>query len=107
MIKVLKKEKELNIPLEKKSHSNKEILQYILNEVKIIDKQIEDLEKNLKILKKLNKYPDIDISKMEVQRKKEFFEKGKIPELIKVLESGKIAVSIYNNGIVIIDPETL
>ena len=36
LIKVLKKEKELNIPLEKKSHSNKEILQYILNEVKII-----------------------------------------------------------------------
>ena len=44
---------------------------------------------------------------MEVKRKKELFEKGKIPELIRVLESGKIAVSIYNNGIVIIDPETL
>ena len=44
---------------------------------------------------------------MEVKRKKEFFEKGKIPELIRVLESGKIAVSIYNNGIIIIVPETL
>ena len=107
LIKVLKKEKELNIPLEKKSHSNKEILHYILNEVKIPDKQREDLEKNIQILKKLNKYPDIDISKMKVKRKKELFEKGKIPELIRVLESGKIAVSIYNNGIVIIDPETL
>ena len=44
---------------------------------------------------------------MEVQRKKELFEKGKIPELIRVLESGRIAVSIYNNGIAIIDPQTL
>ena len=43
LIKVLKKEKELNIPLEKKSQSNEEILQYILKEVNIIDKQIEDL----------------------------------------------------------------
>ena len=107
LIKILKKEKELNIPLEKKSQSNAEILQFILKEIKIQEKQIESLEKKMPILRKLFKYPNIDISKMNLQREKEIFGKGKLPELIRGLKSGKIAISIYNNGIAIIDPETL
>ena len=82
-IQVLKKVKELNIHLEKKSQSNSEILQFLLNEVKTQEKQIEKLEKELSNLRELQKKEkerkekekeyysiNIDITKMKTQRKK-------------------------------------
>ena len=119
LIKVIKKMKELNIPLEHKSPSNMEILQYILAQVKTNQNQIEHLENELHNLRELknkeeeeNKgkeinFPDIDISKMRLQRKKELFGEGKWPGTIQSLESGRIAMRIYEKGVAIIDPESL
>ena len=119
LIKVIKKMKELNIPLEHKSPSNMEILQYILAQVKTNQNQIEHLENELHNLRELknkeeeeNKgkeinFPDIDISKMRLQRKEDLFGEGKWPGTIQSLESGRIAMRIYEKGVAIIDPESL
>ena len=121
-IQVLKKEKELNIPLEKKSHSNTEIIQFLLNEVKIQQKQIAMLEKELLTITRTNKkkekenkekenkgyyFCDIDITKMKIQRKKNLAEEGSLVNLIKRLEGGRIAACICLKYIAIIDPESL
>ena len=119
LIKVIKKMKELNIPLEHKSPSNMEILQYILAQVKANQNQIEHLENELHNLRELknkeeeeNKgkeinFPDIDISKMRLQRKEDLFGEGKWPGTIQSLESGRIVMRIYEKGVAIIDPESL
>jgi hypothetical protein len=119
MIQVIKKMKELNIPLEHKSPSNMEILQYLLTRVKTNQNQIEHLENELHNLRELknkeeeeNKgkeinFPDIDISKMRLQRKEDLFGEGKWPGTIQSLESGRIAMRIYEKGVAIIDPESL
>ena len=119
LIKVIKKMKELNIPLECKSPSNMEILQYILAQVKTNQNQIEHLDNELHNLRELknkeeeeNKgkeinFPDIDISKMRLQRKEDLFGEGKWPGTIQSLESGRIAMRIYEKGVAIIDPESL
>ena len=99
MIQVIKKMKELNIPLEHKSPSNMEILQYLLTRVKTNQNQIEHLENELHNLRELKKkekenrgkeinFPDIDISKIRLQRKKDLFGEGKWPSTIQSLESG-------------------
>ena len=118
LIKVIKKMKELNIPLEHKSPSNMEILQYLLTQVKTNQNQIEHLENELHNLRELKKkekenrgkeinFPDIDISKIRLQRKKDLFGEGKWPSTIQSLESGRIAMRIYEKGVAIIDPESL
>ena len=84
-IQVLKKIKELNIHLEKKSQSNSEIIQFLLNEVKTQEKRIEMIEKELPGIREIkNKekkrkekekeyyLKDIDLTKMKIQRKKKY-----------------------------------
>ena len=124
MIQVLKKVKELNIHLEQKSQSNMEILQHILSLVKSNDDKIDFLEKELKDLgvqKKIYEekkkeeenrekpifFPDIEISKMEFQRKNSLLGEGKWPGKMRALQSGRIAIEIYETGIAIIDSESL
>ena len=131
-IQVLKKIKELNIHLEKKSQSNSEILQFLLNEVKTQEKQIEMLEKELASLRELKKKENerkkkekeyysinIDITKMKIQRKNNIIEEGEYCKYFKVLEGGRIAAYIlkevksssgdsnFVNFIKIIDTESL
>ena len=45
--------------------------------------------------------------KNDPSKRKRNIWKGKLPEIIIGLKSGRIDMSIYNNGIAIIDPETL
>ena len=124
-IRVLKKDKELNILLNPKSLSNMEIIQHLLSKVKTNENKIQILEKELQNIHELkakleqikkekeeNKdkeyyFPDIDISKIKHQRQKELFGEGKWPSEIRGLEGGRIAMSIYKKGLAIIDPESL
>ena len=125
-IRVLKKVKELVITLEKKSQSKEEIIQLLLKEVNNQTKKIELLEKELKNLSELKKkrenlekgnkekqekeneentFPDIDISKVKIQRKNKLF-RGNWDKF-KLLDDGRIAMRLYEKGIAVINPDSL
>lgn len=50
---------------------------------------------------------DIDITKIKIQRKKNFFENDEKIKEIKELVDGKIAIKVEQLGIAIIDPDSL
>ena len=125
-IRVLKKVKELVIILETKSQSKEEIIQLLLKEVNNQTKKIELLEKELKNLSELKKkrenlekgnkekqekeneentFPDIDISKVKIQRKNKLF--GGYWDKFKLLDDGRIAMRLYEEGIAVINPDSL
>ena len=125
-IRVLKKVKELVITLETKSQSKEKIIQLLLKEVNNQTKKIELLEKELKNLSELKKkgenlekgnkekqekeneentFPDIDISKVKIQRKNKLF-RGHWDKF-KLLDDGRIAMRLYEEGIAVINPDSL
>ena len=50
---------------------------------------------------------DIDITKIKIQRKKNFFENDEKIKEIRELVDGKIAIKVEQLGIAIIDPDSL
>ena len=135
-IKVLKKIKELIITLEPKTQSKEEIIQFLLKEAINQQKRIEFLEKELKTLSELkkkgaklekekeekqakenkekimekteeNNFPDLDISKMKIQRSNHLFGKNIWVDGFKLLVDGRISMSLYEVGIAIINPDSL
>ena len=50
---------------------------------------------------------DIDITKIKIQRKKNFFENDEKIKEIRELIDGKIAIKVEQLGIAIIDPDSL
>ena len=50
---------------------------------------------------------DIDITKIKIQRKKNFFENDEKIKEIRELVEGKIAIKVEQLGIAIIDPDSL
>jgi hypothetical protein len=70
-------------------------------------REIKNKEKKRKEKEKEYYLNDIDLTKMKIQRKKNIVEEGELVSFIKGLQSGRIAASIYDKFIAIIDPESL